>query len=229
MLHLIPRALLLAALAVTVVPMARAQDATVYFFRYIEVAPAAQQKVPAMLKSLADASRKEAGAVRFEVLQRASPANQFVTVEAWKDKAALDAHNGADHTKKFMTQIEPLMVAPLDERPCDALDVSAPAQGREPRGRIFVVTHVDVNPPNKDKAFEALKAFAAASRKEDGSLRFDVMVQQVRNQNHFQVVEVWRDQKANDAHETSASTKDFRAKIGPLSGALYDHRWYRPL
>lgn len=227
--------LLFLVLATTLLPLAsappaRAQDnQSVYMVRYIEVMPDAKKQVPPLLKQLAEASRKEAGATRFEVLQRNSPSSQFVILEVWKDQQALDAHLAAAHVKQFLDQVQPLLIAPIDDRPCTALDISAPPQGRTRRGGRYVVTHVDVGPPSKDKGIDALKTLAAASRKDDGNIRFDVLAQNVRNMNHFEVVELWRNQKADDAHEIAAHTKDFRTTLAPLSGALYDQRWYRPL
>ena len=73
-----------------------------------------------------------------------------------------------------------------------------------------------------------LKAAAEASRKESGNLAFDALQQSART-NHFEVVEVWKNRKAEDAHEIAPETKDYRAKLAPLIGARYDRRWYRPL
>jgi quinol monooxygenase YgiN len=74
----------------------------------------------------------------------------------------------------------------------------------------------------------ALKALADPTRKDKGNVRYDVLQQKNRT-NHFTVVEAWSDQAANDAHEIAAHTKEFRATLGPLTGALYDQRWYKPL
>ena len=42
-------------------------------------------------------------------------------------------------------------------------------------------------------------------------------------------VELWQDQKSNDAHEASAPNKAYRARLSPVGGALYDQRWYKAL
>src|SRR5260370_10209957 len=63
-------------------PAVRAQsaaDPTVYVVRYIEVMPAAKQQGAGLLKKLADASRKEAGVPRLDVLPPAPPAGPFAT------------------------------------------------------------------------------------------------------------------------------------------------------
>ncbi len=54
-----------------------------------------------------------------------------------------------------------------------------------------------------------------------GNLWLDVL-QVDGHANHFTLVEGWRDHKAFDASLMAASTRDFRQKITPLEGALYD-------
>jgi quinol monooxygenase YgiN len=202
-----------------------AADPTVYMVRYIEVMPASHEQAAGLLKKLADASRKEAGVVRFDVLQRAAPANQFATFEVWKDQASIDAHGTAAY-KQFLDAAQSLLIAPVDDRPCLAIDVAPPQPNAD--GMIYAITHVDVGPPNRDAGIALLKSVAGPSRKENGNLAFDALQQTART-NHFEVVEIWKDQKAEDAHEIDAATKDFRAKVQPLLGAHYDRRWYKPL
>jgi len=209
-------------------PAARAQtaaDPTVYVVRYIEVMPAAKQQGADLLKQLADASHKEAGVLRFEVLQRTAPASQFATFEIWKDQASLDAHGAAAH-KQFLGAVQPLLIAPVDDRLCIGIDVAPPPSSA---GRaLYAITHVDVAPPNRDAGTALIRSVAGPSRKESGNLAFDFLQQSART-NHFEVVEIWADQKAVDAHEINAATKDYRAKVQPLLGAHYDRRWYEQL
>jgi quinol monooxygenase YgiN len=202
-----------------------AAEPTVYVVRYIEVTPGSETQGAALVKKLADASRKEAGAIRFEVAQRTAPANQFITFEVWKDQAALDAHSGAAH-KQFLDAVQSVLIAPVDDRPCAAIDV-APVQTTA-AGAIYAITHVDVAPPNTDAGIALLKTVAGPSRKEGGNLAFDAL-QQTARKNHFEVVEIWGDQKAEDTHEGNSATKDYRANVQPLLGAHYDRRWYRQL
>jgi quinol monooxygenase YgiN len=201
-----------------------AADPTVYVVRYIELIPAAEQQGAGLLKQLADASRKEAGVVRFDVVKRISPANQFAILETWKDQQALDAHAAAH--KKFVDAVQSLLIAPIDDRLCIAIDV-APAP-TIPRNARVLLTHVDVSPPNRDAGIALLKTIAGPSRKENGSLSLDALQQTART-NHFEVVEIWESQKAQEAHEIAQSTKDYRAKVQPLLGAHYDQRVYEPL
>ena len=71
---------------------------------------------PAMLGALAEASRKERGNLRFDVLQHAMRANHFTVVERWADQAALDAHAAAAHTRRYRDALQPISGSPLDER-----------------------------------------------------------------------------------------------------------------
>jgi quinol monooxygenase YgiN len=223
--------LAIAALPLAAAPAAHAEDAanpTLYVVSYIDAAPAAKGQVATLLRQLADASRKELGVMRFEVLQRVAPSNQFVILEVWKDKAALDAHATAAPVKQFSDKLTPLLVAPRDDRIHLPFAVG-PVDATRAAGALYAVTHLDVNPPNIDEENAALKTLAPASRKDAGNLRFEVTVQQKGRGNHYAVFEVWKDQKSVDAHEIAAHTKAFRTSHGPLSGALYDQRWYRTL
>ena len=90
------------------------------------------------------------------------------------------------------------------------------------------MTHVDVPPPFRDKTVPLLQQLAESSRRDAGNLRFEVQ-QQANRPNHFTVVEVWADTKAYDAHVMASHTRQFRDQLGPMSGALYDERLYKPV
>jgi quinol monooxygenase YgiN len=202
-------------------------DPTVYAVTYIDVAPSTQGSGAGFLQQLANASRKDAGVIRYEVFQRNAPANQFAIISIWKDQASYDAHAAAAHVKTFRQQIEPLLVAPIDERPYVGLAVG-PKEGAIPAGGAVSIAHVDVIPPKKDDGIAALKTLSESTRKDPGNLRYDAYQQKTRP-NHFTVIEVWQDQAAADKHEGAAHTKAFRNVLGAATGALYDQRWYRAL
>jgi quinol monooxygenase YgiN len=143
----------------------------------------------------------------------------------WREKKASDAHSAAAVATAFRDKLQPLMIGGFGVRPHSGLSVAAP-KTQIPSEAIYVVTHVDVFPVHKDPAIELVKTQADAARKSDGNLRFDVL-QWDGHPNHFTLVEVWRDRKAFDASATAAHTKDFRQKLTPLEGALYDERLYQ--
>lgn len=218
---------LAAALGPLLGPLAAtAANPSIHMVTYIEVAPAAQSEATALLRQLADTSRKDLGLIRFEILQRTSPSREFVILESWKDQQAFDDHVAMAHHKQFRESIAPYLIAPIDDR------LSLPALIGPSRpttdGAVYVVTHVDVPGPVREQGLAALTALSAPSREDAGNLRFDVVYQQNRT-NHFTVIEVWKDQPSNDAHELAAHTRAFRNTLTPITGALYDQRWYRAL
>ena len=64
--------------------------------------------------ALAQASREEAGCLRYDVLQNAVESHVFVLVEEWESAAALDAHNLTPHVHEAVMKATPLAAAPLD-------------------------------------------------------------------------------------------------------------------
>jgi autoinducer 2-degrading protein len=69
-----------------------------------------------ILQKLAEATRKEPGNLRFDVLQHSMRANHFTVIEAWQSQKALDAHAAAAHTKQYRDGLAPIAGSPLDER-----------------------------------------------------------------------------------------------------------------
>jgi quinol monooxygenase YgiN len=87
---------------------------------HVDVAPNPQ--VPVLLKNLADASRRDEGNVRFDVLQHTMRANHFTVVETWQSQKALDAHVAAAHTRQYRDELQPATGSPLDERVYKAIE-----------------------------------------------------------------------------------------------------------
>ena len=64
--------------------------------------PAIAATAAPLVKALADASQKEAGAVRYEIYRMPPPRiNHYEVVAAWTDAKAFDAHETAAHTLQF--------------------------------------------------------------------------------------------------------------------------------
>jgi quinol monooxygenase YgiN len=219
-----------AMVTLTRVPVAMAQAPAAgkaYMVTYIEVAPSAQADAADLLRAIAAASRKEAGNERYEVLQRIDRENQFAILEAWTDLKAAEAHVGGGALKQFKDKLKPLQISFYDERPSNGIAV-APASAAVGKDVVYAITHVDVTPPNKDECIVMLKKLADDTRKEPSSLQFEAW-QQNNRANHFTVTEIWKSRPAIDGHVVTASTKEFREKLGPMSGALYDERLYKSL
>ena len=105
----------------TTAPAAAAPSrGTLYVITHVDVVPNPQ--APEILKRLADASRKEAGNLRFDVVQYSVRPNHSTVIEQWRDQKALDAHAAAAHTRQYRDEIQPLTGSPLDERVFTAID-----------------------------------------------------------------------------------------------------------
>lgn len=198
-----------------------------YVVSYVDTAPASAGKAAALLRQFAGASRKDAGFVAMEVLQRIAQPDQFVILETWTDLKAAEAHAAAASTKKFREKLQPLLRAPYDERPHIVLSV-APAGGARSKGAIYAVTHVDVIGKAKDPGTEAVRELSQASRGTPGNVRFDSLTQTNRP-NHMTLVEAWKDRGAVEAQSAAAHTRLFRDKLAPLMGALLDERFYKAI
>lgn len=86
----------------------------VYVIAHVDVTPSPQ--VPLLLRRLAEASRQEAGNLRFDVLQHTMRANHFTVIEGWRSQQALDSHVAAAHTRQYRDELQPMTGSPLDER-----------------------------------------------------------------------------------------------------------------
>ena len=227
--------LALVAYAGMMVPAAYAQapapppvpDGPRYIVVYLEVMPTATAGAVTLVRRFRDGTRKEDGNLRAEALQRIGQLNQFVLLEAWKDQAAADTHAKAAATAQFRDKIKAIQNAPIDERTHFPLSVG-PIAAKAGGAAVAAVTHVDVIPPQRENGTAITKQLAEDGRKDDGNLRFEA-VTQTNRQNHFTVIELWRDRKAADAHSIAAHTRAYREKLGPASGALYDERFYKML
>jgi quinol monooxygenase YgiN len=222
-----PGALIAAVVAAVAAPGARAQapdTQPAYGVTYIEVTPSAEATAAGLLRQVAAASRKEAGNLRYDVLQDLERRNQFAILETWHDTKAIEAHGAGAAMKQLREKLDPLRTGFYDERLDTGIDVG-PVAAPAAKSAIYVVTHVDVTGPFKDDAIVMMKKLAAAGRLEPGAQRFDVW-QQANRLNHFTMVELWKDQAALDAHGLTAAAREFREQVGHMMGALYDDRRY---
>jgi quinol monooxygenase YgiN len=205
--------------------MARAEDKALYVVTYLEVVQSAADATAQALSGEAALSRKAVGLQEMRVLRETGRSTRFAILENWADRAAFEAHEQDPHVKDFQSALAAMETAPRDRRMLTTLWRSSAPAGHT-AAAVWVVTHVDVTPPNADKAAAMLETLASASAKEAGGLRFDAM-RQADRANHFTLEEAWADEAAFAAHQTGNAAKSFRMAVGPLLGALYDQRIYR--
>ena len=208
-------------------PSARAQSGAVYTATYVDVMPSAANSSSDTFDRYRNASRKEDGNLRFDVLREIGRTNRFVMIEAWRDKAALEAHAKTANTAQFRDKLKLIQNAPYDERISNGLYVG-PVKKEKRAGAIYAVTHVDVVPPGKDECLGLLKAMSIDTPLDPGNISYEVL-QQANRTNHFTVIEAWTGRKALDSHAMAVHTRSFRESLSPIAGALYDERFYKVL
>jgi autoinducer 2-degrading protein len=96
-------------------PATAGSDA-VYVISHVDIAPTSPVQAPEALRRQAEASRKEPGNLRFDVVQHTMRGNHFTVVEGWRNQQALDAHVAAAHTREYRDTLQPGTGSPLDER-----------------------------------------------------------------------------------------------------------------
>ena len=97
-------------------PMAAGNGQAIHVVAHVDTVGGGQADAPGLLTRLAEASRREQGCLRFDVLQHTMRANHFTVVEIWENQKALDAHAAALHTKQYRDALQPISGSPLDER-----------------------------------------------------------------------------------------------------------------
>ncbi len=217
----------MAALAIAgVASTARAADAdeTVYVATYVDVMPDARAAGAKAIRAYRAAAASERGNRGAIALQEPARPGRFVIVETWDTKVDFDAHQTGTAVQRLHDILAPIRHSPDDQR----VHRGFLASPEPSKGRLYVVTHVDVVPPRQADTEAALRAFVAQARRDPGNLRYDVFQQSARP-NHFTVYAVWRSKADFAAHERSEHRLNFRETLAPYLGALYDERLFTAL
>jgi quinol monooxygenase YgiN len=188
---------------------------------YIEVVRAQADAARRLLVRYRDAL-KDKGALEFAVFEQNGRPGHFAIVEQWPSAKAREDNAASAPGRDFRASLTPLLAAPYDERPHVALSVGPKAAG--PAG-LYVVTHVDFVPTKREEGTAETRKLAETSRGTAGNIRFDALVQASRP-NHLTLVEAWTNAGTQEAHAAASPTRSFRTAIGPMSGSLYDERFY---
>jgi quinol monooxygenase YgiN len=193
---------------------------------YVEFKPADTKAGEQVLDELASHALASAGAIRFDVLHQVDRRNFFALFEIWSSAQALAAFESSPATQAILDQLAPLLEAPLDERDGILLAGTVNPRSRHEKSRqIFVITHVDVDPQFVDEALPVLDTFVSDSASDPGVQAF-ALLSQTPTANHFQLIEVFANRQAFNAHVSAQHTVDFRNDIQPFIGAPYDERLY---
>ncbi len=102
-----------------------------------------------------------------------------------------------------------------------SLGISQTAAAQE--GALYVVSYVEVTPAAMAQARDLIVQYAKSIRQEPGNIQ-SAPLQRIGEQNHFAIVEVWKDKGSQAAHASALATQAFRAKLDPMLRAPYDER-----
>jgi quinol monooxygenase YgiN len=204
---------------------AQAGSDAVFVVTTLDVSPGMAAQGAAVLKQYRDAARKIPGNEGVDVLQEAGWPTRFVVYETWKDRAASEANDKAPPLAELRDKLKPIADAPFDRRDNRPITIG-PAKTATGAGAVYLQVHLDVFPPGLEKTLAALKEVAAAARKGQGNLRFDVVQPVKPPTSHTTVYGVWQSREAFDAYQSSPYARHFRDIVGPLVGAPYDDRVY---
>ena len=219
--------LFVAALSSFADPAEAQSDQLQYVVVYVEFKPADAKAGGRVLYDLASQALASVGVNRFDVLQQVDRPNFFALFEIWSSAQTFAAFQSSSATQAILTQLAPLLGAPLDERDGNLLAGTVNPRSRHDESRqIFVITHVDIDPQFVDQARPLLDTFVSDSASDPGAQTF-ALLSQTPTTNHFQLVEAFAKQKAFDAHVSAQHTLDFRNGIQPFIGAPYDERLYQ--
>jgi quinol monooxygenase YgiN len=96
----------------------------------------------------------------------------------------------------------------------------------KPVEAVTAITYIDAIPDqfvagNEEKAQALLRKMNTDTAQEPGLISFTILQEPARP-NHFTLLEVWKNEKAFDAHELAPHTRAFRNDLQPLIGSPYD-------
>ncbi|HEY2134878.1 MAG TPA: antibiotic biosynthesis monooxygenase [Xanthobacteraceae bacterium] len=83
---------------------------------HVDVIPPQRENGAALVKQLADDSRKDDGNLRFEAVTQTARQNHFTLVEAWSNRKTADAHGMNANTRTFRDKLAPASGALFDQR-----------------------------------------------------------------------------------------------------------------
>ena len=190
---------------------------------FIEVRTDATERSRTILRKHAAALNQHASRPRALVLEETARPEKFVLLES----AEGAADGSRQNTPPLTEQLSALLTAPPDHRTHREFGDPAASQANAGKSTsLFVITHLDLAPPERAKGEAALARLVTEARRSAGNLLFAVW-QQTDRANHFNLVAVWSSRKSFDDFAAGAAAREFRASVASLLGSPYDERLYR--
>lgn len=206
-----------AACLLAVLAAAAAQADPLRALTFIEVRSHATERSGPVLRRY----EQTVGGHSVLVLEETARPERFALLET---APASDATADRD-AAQLSGNLSELLTAPLDRRTHREFGEPARAPAATPAA-LYVITHLDIAPPERGKGETALQHLAEQARHSAGNLRFEVW-QQTDRSNHFNLIAAWRSREDFNNFAASAAAREFRTSVASLLGSPYDERFYR--
>jgi quinol monooxygenase YgiN len=90
---------------------------TIYMQLHLDVFPPGIEATLAAAKAVAEAARKDAGNLRYDVVRSVKPPESHTTLlAAWQNRQAFDAYEMSAYARQFRDTVGPLLGSPFDDR-----------------------------------------------------------------------------------------------------------------
>jgi quinol monooxygenase YgiN len=193
---------------------------------FIEVRAETRGHAAGVLRKHAnDAREHRASTGPMIVLQETSRVERFAVLERGTPTVST---TGGTEVHALRDGLADDLTAPPDRRLNREFDGDDTATGLQvdARATFYVVAHVDIATQDRSGVERALLKFAAAARRIDGNLGFEVL-QQTDRPNHFNLVSAWLGESPYRTFVASTPAREFRQAIGQFLGSPYDERLFR--
>ena len=89
---------------------------------HVDVPPPRREEAEALLKTVAEESRKDEGNIRYDVYQESLRTNHFTVFATWRDAKAFESHEVKPHVRRFREALGSMLGAPYDDRLYKTID-----------------------------------------------------------------------------------------------------------
>jgi quinol monooxygenase YgiN len=83
---------------------------------HLTACPDRAEDLNALLTSLLEPTRREAGCLRFELLQNRETPTEFAIVSEWQSERAVQDHIGTSYARRALERLPELLAGPMDLR-----------------------------------------------------------------------------------------------------------------
>ena len=169
-------------------------------------------------RSLASQTRKEPGALLYDLYQNTQDETYFILHEVWKEQNAINEHMATAHFKTFMEKSAEVLVQPDAgiEGPFE-VTIATPFDPSNPPGtpQVTVATRMKAQPGSVKSTGQTATTLATVTHSEPGCISYDLF-QHVEDPSYFILFEKWRGFAAIQHHMGTAHFATFMEKAPGL-------------